>query len=43
MLHRIKKQIKKFIINTKQYETGRKASEKFMKTMPVVFDCFLPK
>jgi hypothetical protein len=30
-------------INTKQYETGRKASEKFMKTIPVVFDNFLPK
>jgi hypothetical protein len=33
----------KAYINTKQYETGRKASEKFMKTMPVVFDKFLPK
>jgi hypothetical protein len=30
-------------INAKQYETGRKASEKFMKTMPVTFDDFLPK
>jgi hypothetical protein len=30
-------------INTKQYETGRKASEKFMKIMPVIFDDFLPK
>jgi hypothetical protein len=30
-------------INTKQYETGKKASEDFMKTMPVVFNDFLPK
>jgi hypothetical protein len=33
----------KAYINTKQYETGKKASEKFMKTMPVVFESFLPK
>jgi len=30
-------------INTKIYETGRKASEEFMQTMPVIFDSFLPK
>ncbi|GHU82057.1 hypothetical protein FACS189415_1780 [Bacteroidia bacterium] len=30
-------------INTKQYETGRKASEEFMQTMPVDFNDFLPK
>jgi hypothetical protein len=30
-------------INTKLYETGKKASEEFMKTMPVIFDKFLPK
>jgi hypothetical protein len=33
----------KAYINTKQYETGKKASDKFMKTMPVLFDNFLPK
>jgi hypothetical protein len=30
-------------INEKIYETGRKASEKFMQKMPVIFDDFLPK
>jgi hypothetical protein len=30
-------------INTKLYETGKKASEEFMKTMPVIFNNFLPK
>jgi hypothetical protein len=30
-------------INDKQYEIGKKASEDFMKTMPVIFDDFLPK
>jgi hypothetical protein len=30
-------------INTKQYETGRKASEEFLKTNPVIFDDLLPK
>jgi hypothetical protein len=30
-------------INTKLYHTGIKASEIFMKTMPVIFDKFLPK
>jgi hypothetical protein len=30
-------------INEKPYETGKKASEDFMKTMPVIFDDFLPK
>lgn len=30
-------------INTKLYETGKKASEEFMKTMPVIFNKVLPK
>jgi hypothetical protein len=30
-------------INEKQYEIGRKASEEFMKNMPVIFDEILPK
>jgi len=30
-------------INTKVYETGKKASKEFMKTMPVIFNSFLPK
>ena len=30
-------------INTKLYETGKKTSEEFMKTMPVIFNKFLPK
>jgi hypothetical protein len=30
-------------INTKIYKTGNKASDKFMKTMPVIFDKVLPK
>jgi len=30
-------------INDKQYSIGRKASEHFMETMPVIFDDFLPK
>jgi hypothetical protein len=33
----------KATLNTKQYEIGRKASEGFMKNMPVIFDEFLPK
>jgi len=33
----------KAYINTKLYQTGKKASEEFMKTMPVVFSDFLPK
>jgi hypothetical protein len=33
----------KAYINTKQYEIGRKASEEFMKTMPVIFNNVLPK
>jgi hypothetical protein len=33
----------KAYINTKLYHTGIKASEIFMKTMPVIFDKFLPK
>jgi hypothetical protein len=33
----------KAIINTKQYETGRKATGKFMEKMPVVFNKVLPK
>ena len=33
----------KAYINTKQYEIGRKASEEFMQTMPVVFNEFLLK
>ena len=30
-------------INPKLYETGKKASDDFMKTMPVIFDKVLPK
>jgi len=30
-------------IDTKNYETGRKASEGFMRKMPVIFDGLLPK
>jgi len=30
-------------INTKLYETGKKASEEFLKQMPVIFNDFLPK
>ena len=30
-------------INKKVYETGKKASEDFTKTMPVIFNKFLPK
>jgi hypothetical protein len=30
-------------INTKTYQTGKKASEEFMKAMPVLFSKFLPK
>ena len=30
-------------INTKLYETGKKASEEFMKTMPITFNKFLPE
>jgi hypothetical protein len=33
----------KVYMNTKLYETGKKASDEFMKKMPVVFDKFLPK
>jgi hypothetical protein len=33
----------KAIINPKQYETGRKATDKFMETIPVIFNDFLPK
>jgi hypothetical protein len=33
----------KAYINTKIYQTGKKASEEFMKTMPVIFNKFLPK
>ena len=33
----------KAIINTKEYEKGRKATDKFMETMPVIFNSFLPK
>ena len=33
----------KAYINTKLYQTGKKASEEFMNTMPVIFDKFLPK
>jgi len=33
----------KAYINTKQYQTGKKASEEFMKKMPVIFNKFLPK
>jgi hypothetical protein len=33
----------KAYMNTKLYEIGKKASEEFMKTMPVIFDKFLPK
>jgi hypothetical protein len=30
-------------INTKTYQTGKKASEEFMKTMPVIFGKIMPK
>jgi hypothetical protein len=30
-------------MNNKAYQTGKKASEEFMKTMPVIFNKFLPK
>ena len=33
----------KSYINTKLYETGKKASDEFIKTMPVIFNNFLPK
>jgi hypothetical protein len=33
----------KAYINTKTYLTGKKASEEFMKTMPVIFNNFLPQ
>lgn len=33
----------KAYINTKLYETGKKASAEFLKTMPVIFNEFLPK
>ena len=33
----------KAYINKKGYETGKKASEDFTKTMPVIFNKFLPK
>lgn len=33
----------KAYINTKLYETGKKASEEFMEIMPVIFNDFLPK
>jgi len=33
----------KAYINTKVYQTGIKASEEFMRTMPVIFNKFLPK
>ena len=33
----------KAYLNTKIYQTGKKASEEFMKTMPVIFNKFLPK
>jgi len=33
----------KAYINTKIYQTGKKASEEFLKTMPVIFDKVLPK
>jgi hypothetical protein len=33
----------KAYINTKEYQTGKKASDEFMKTMPVIFNRFLPK
>jgi hypothetical protein len=33
----------KAYINTKVYQTGKKASEEFMRTMPVIFSKFLPK
>jgi hypothetical protein len=32
----------KAYINTKAYGIGRKASDGFMKKMPVIFDDFLP-
>jgi len=33
----------KAYINEKQYQTGQKASEEFMNTMPVIFNDLLPK
>ena len=33
----------KAYINTKVYQTGIKASDEFMKKMPVIFNRFLPK
>ena len=33
----------KAYINNNVYQTGKKASEDFMKTMPVIFNKFLPK
>jgi hypothetical protein len=33
----------KAYINTKVYQTGKKASDEFMQTMPVIFNKFLPK
>jgi hypothetical protein len=33
----------KAYINDKIYQTGKKASEEFMKTMPVIFNKVLPK
>jgi hypothetical protein len=33
----------KAYMNEKLYQTGKKASEEFMKTMPVIFNDFLPK
>jgi hypothetical protein len=33
----------KAYINTKVYQTGIKASDEFMKIMPVIFNRFLPK
>ena len=33
----------KAYINTKLYQTGKKASDEFMQTMPVIFNKFLPK
>ena len=37
--------VKKTVVNIcdKIYETGKKASEEFMRNMPVVFDKFLPR
>ncbi|MDR1938131.1 MAG: hypothetical protein LBQ73_06515 [Tannerellaceae bacterium] len=33
----------KAYINTKQYEVGRKATDEFMRTMPVIFGLKFPK